>query len=103
MGVGWIDVLQAGPHTAEGVGIGTDLATLQATYPNLVAGTPGAVSNVWWLEDDKGILAFETQGDEHGLQPAGTAEKVVLMRALTSTGDPDFTAANTDQVAGGCF
>ncbi|GAA3219405.1 hypothetical protein ACFP63_15895 [Oerskovia jenensis] len=102
-GVGWIDVLMAGPRTAEGVGIGTDLATLQATYPNLVAGTPGPVSNVWWLKDDKGILSFETQGDKDGLQPAGTAEKVVHMSVLTSTADPDFARANTDQVAGGCF
>jgi hypothetical protein len=103
MGVGWIDVLQAGPATAEGVGIGTDLATLQATYPNLVAGTPGPVSNVWWLAGPAGYLVFETQGDDDGLQPAGTPERVILMRVLTPASDPDFATANSDWVAGGCL
>lgn len=103
MGVGWIDVLQAGPRTAEGVGIGTDLATLQATYPNLTAGTPGPVSNIWWISDASGHLVFETQGDKDGLQPAGTTEQVVLMRVLTPTADPDFATANTDWLAGGCM
>lgn len=102
-GVVWIDVLQAGPRTAEGVGIGTDLATLQATYPNLVAGTPGPVSNVWWLAGPDGYLVFETQGDKDGLQPAGTPEQVILMRVLSPTADPDFATANSDWVAGGCL
>lgn len=102
-GVVWIDVLQAGPRTAEGVGIGTDLATLQATYPNLVAGTPGPVSNVWWLAGPDGYLVFETQGDKDGLQLAGTAEQVILMRVLSPTADPDFATANSDWVAGGCL
>lgn len=102
-GVVWIDVLQAGPRTAEGIGIGTDLATLQATYPNLVAGTPGPVSNVWWLSGPDGSLVFETQGDEDGLQPAGTPEQVILMRVLSPTADPDFATANSDWVAGGCL
>ncbi|KZM36219.1 hypothetical protein OJAG_10990 [Oerskovia enterophila] len=102
-GVVWIDVLQAGPRTAEGVGIGTDLATLQATYPNLVAGTPGPVSNVWWLAGPDGYLVFETQGDKDGLQPAGTPEQVILMRVLSPSADPDFATANSDWVAGGCL
>lgn len=103
VGVSWIDVLKPGPHTAEGVGIGTDLTTLQATYPNLVAGTPGPVSNVWWLAGPDGYLVFETQGDDDGLQPAGTPEQVILMRVLTPASDPDFATANSDWVAGGCL
>ncbi|RXR25061.1 hypothetical protein EQW78_06285 [Oerskovia turbata] len=103
VGVSWIDVLKPGPRTAEGVGIGTELTTLQATYPSLVAGTPGPVSNVWWLSAPDGYLVFETQGDDDGLQPAGTPEQVILMRVLTPTADPDFATANSDWVAGGCL
>ncbi len=76
---------------------------MQATYPNLVAGTPGPVSNVWWLAGPDGYLVFETQGDKDGLQPAGTPEQVILMRVLSLTADPDFATANSDWVAGGCL
>lgn len=100
--IGWIDVHSPGPRTAEGVGLGTPLTDLQATYPGLSGPFDGPVSRVWWLEDAAGILVFETQGDADGLQPPGTPDQVILMRVLLPGADPQFATANSAFVAGGC-
>ncbi len=101
--IGWIDVRSPGPRTVEGVGVGTTLDALQAAYPALSGPFDGPVSRVWWVEDAAGILVFETQGDEDGLQPAGTPESVILLRVLLPGADPQFATANSDFVAGGCM
>ncbi len=101
--VAWIDVRSDAPRTAEGVGLGTTLADLEAAYPDLQGPFQGAVSQVWWVENGDGILAFETQGEASGLQPPGTPEQVILMRVLVAGSDPLFATANTDWMAGGCL
>ena len=98
-----IDVMGAGPRTAEGVGIGTTLAELQATYPDLRGPHDNTISQVWWLQDEHGTLVFETQGDADGLRPAGTQESVILVRVLAPGFDPAWGAANSGNVAGACF
>ena len=55
---------------------------------------------MWWLSGPTGTLVFETQGDEDGLQPAGTPERVILMRVLAAGVDPAFATANSGDVAG---
>ena len=52
---------------------------------------------------DADQLVFETQGDENGLQPAGTPESVILMRVHASGVDAAYPTANSDDVAGGCL
>ncbi len=98
-----IDVLGTTVRTAEGVGVGTPLSNLQATYPALEGPFDGPLSRVWWLTGDAGTLVFETQGDADGLQPAGTPESVILLRVLAAGIDPSFATANSDDIAGGCL
>jgi hypothetical protein len=101
--VGRIDVLSPTIRTAEGVGVGTTVEELQAAYPELAGPFQGPLSRVWWLTGPTGTLVLETQGDENGLQPAGTPESVILMRVLAAGVDPRFATANSDDVAGGCL
>lgn len=103
-GVHRIDVMGIGPHTTEGIRIGSTAQDLQATYAGVLHGPfDGPVSRVWWLQDDRGALVFETQGDADGLQPAGTPERVILIRVLAPAYPPDFATANSGDVAGACF
>lgn len=99
----WIDVVDPAVPTTEGIRVGSTLEELQAAYPELVAGTPGPVSEVWWVADDAGTLVFETQDDTTGLQPPGTPPTVILIRVLAADLDPDWPAANSGDVAGACF
>jgi hypothetical protein len=96
-----IDVMGTGPHTAEGVRIGTLLPALQAAYPGLVGPHAGPVSQVWWVTDDAGSMVFETQGGD--MIGAGAPEQVILIRVLATGVDPAFAAANSGNVAGACF
>lgn len=98
-----IDVATTELATPEGIRIGSTLAELQATYPDLVAGTPSGISKVWWIEGVNGYLVFETQDDSDGLQPPGTPETVILMRVIWNGTSPDFASANSGDVAGACF
>ena len=99
-GVYWIDVLDPAIPTAAGVRVGSTLAELQSAYPDLVAGTPGPTSQPWWVSDDAGTLVFEVSDAE---QPPGTTPGVVIIHVQGPRTDPDWTAANTDLVAGGCL
>ncbi|MFW7415542.1 hypothetical protein [Demequina sp. SO4-18] len=98
-----IDIFAVDIATDEGISIGSTLEELEDAHPDLVSGDAGAVSEVWWIEGDEGYLVFETQGEESGLQPEGTPPTVILMRVLDDGSDPDFGAANSDNVAGGCL
>ena len=91
-GVYWIDVIDPAIQTAASIRVGSTLAELQAAYPDLVAGTPGPVSQPWWVSDDVGTLAFEVQ-DGH----------VVIIHVQGRGTNPDWTSANSDLVAGGCL
>lgn len=102
-GVRRIDVMGAAPRTPTGLGIGSAVSELQAAHPELAGPFEGPVSRVWWIQDEAGTIAFETQGEAGGLRPAGTAESVILIRVLAPGVPPDFAAANTDDVAGGCL
>ncbi|WP_291379281.1 hypothetical protein [Demequina sp.] len=97
-----IDVFGLGLETTDGVGIGTPIDELRATYPNLAEGSSGGdFSTVWWLIGEEGNLVFETQ--EEGGNGTGGQEVVILMRIIEASYDPDFSAAGTDDIAGGCL
>jgi ABC-type Fe3+-hydroxamate transport system substrate-binding protein len=100
--VSWIDVISPDIPTTTGIHIGSTLEQLRAAYPDLVKGTEGPTSQVWWVADAAGTLVFETQDDSQGLQPAGTPPTVILVRVLAAGIDPDFTTANSGNVAGAC-
>ncbi len=91
------------PATAEGIRIGSTLEELQDAYPDLSGPYEGPVSQVWWIQDESGSVAFETQGDADGLRPAGTEEGVILIRILAPDWPPTFATANSGDVAGACF
>jgi hypothetical protein len=97
-----LDVIWADIPTTTGIHIGSTLDQLRASYPDLVKGTDGPTSQVWWVADAAGTLVFETQDDGQGLQPAGTPPTVILVRVLAPGIDPDFTTANSGNVAGAC-
>ncbi len=98
-----IDVFSRDLATPEGISIGSTLAELQATYPDLVAGSSGEISEVWWIEGDLGYVVFETQDNSDGLLPGVTEPEVILMRVIMADADPDFAAANSGDVAGACW
>ena len=100
--VEWIDVVSPTLATESGIHVGSTAADLLAAYPDLVEGTAGPVSRVWWVTDDAGTLVFETQDDRDGLQPTGTPETVILMRVLAPGIDPDFATANSGWTADAC-
>jgi len=101
-GVHRIDVMATSPHTPEGITVTSTLEDLQGAYPQLQGPFAGPVSRVWWISDRSGSLVFETQDDADGLLPAGTPEMVVLIRVLAPGVAPEFAAANSGNVAGGC-
>lgn len=94
-GIVWIDVLGVGPHTEEGIRVGSTLTELQTAYPELQGPFDGLSSQAWWIENGNGLLQFETSA-ETGV------DTVVIMRALALGGTPDFTAYQTGMVADGC-
>ena len=101
-GVGWIDILGSSPHTADGLGVGSLLEDLQAAYPALQGPFDGPISRVWWVEDEHGILAFETELDGELGDASTGPERIELMRVLLPGTDPRFATAHSDWVAGGC-
>jgi hypothetical protein len=104
-GVHRIDVMGTSPHTVEGIRIriGSTLAELRAAHPDLQGPSAGPVSQVWWVQDAAGSIAFETQGDMDGMRPPGTEDGVIPIRVLAPGVSPDFVAANNGNVAGACF
>lgn len=103
IGVHRIDIMGVSPATAEGIRVGSSLEELRAAYPSLEGPFAGPGSQVWVLRGPTGAIAFETQGDADGLRPAGTEEGVILIRVLSPGYPPEFAAANSDNVAGGCL
>ncbi|PVU82829.1 hypothetical protein DDP54_07215 [Cellulomonas sp. WB94] len=97
-----IDVIGSDIPTTAGIHIGSTLEQLRGAHPGLVEGTAGPTSQVWWVTDAAGALVFETQDDSQGIQPAGTPPTVILIRVLAAGVDPDFTTANSGNVAGSC-
>lgn len=96
-----IDVMGTGPHTEEGVRIGTSLVDLQAAYPDLSGPFAGPGSQVWWVQDAAGTMVFETQGGD--MVAPGAPEQVILIRVLAPRQDPAFATANSGNVGDPCF
>lgn len=110
-GVTAIRIWGVGPHTAQGIRVGSALVELQAAYPELegpYADESGDVSpgepawHTWWVADDTGSIVFETQDDAGGLLPPGTEESVVLIHVLDPRIGTAITTANGGLRAGDC-
>ena len=97
-----IDVLGATIRTAEGVGVGTTLADLQADVP----GARGTVRRPGLA----GVVAVRPDRDARLRDPGRRGrpaarrhtESVILMRVLAAGVDPAFATANSGDVAGAC-
>ena len=97
-----VDVMGSGPHTDSGVRVTSPLTDLQAAYPGLQGPYDNnGLSKVWWVQDERGSMVFETQTEEW-LSP-GVPEQVILIRVLAPGIDPGWGAANSGNVAGACF
>jgi len=96
-----IDIASPAISTPEGVHIGTPLPELLAAYPFIIMGTPGFATDVYWIVDVHGIVVFET-GVGTPMGGAGP-EQVWYIRILGPEWDPDWTVAQSGNVANACF
>lgn len=97
-----IDVWDPLISTPEGVHIGTTVADLQATYPDLVTGTAGwDAIHVYWITDADGYVVFET--DVNLADGTVGPDQVRFIRILAPGMDPDWTVSQSDNIAGGCL
>lgn len=87
-----IDVQVAGPHTAEGIEVGSTLAQLQAAYPGLdkvrSAVDTGVPIDAWGLRDGETALVFEVSANADTPEPYWQSDEldrvvaVVLVRGV---------------------
>lgn len=98
-----IDIFGTDIATDSGISIGSTLDEVEQAYPELEHGESTGISSVHWVEGERGYLVFETQGESNDLAEEGEPDTVILIRVLDASLDPDFTAASTDNVAGGCI
>lgn len=95
-----IDIRSPLLHTAEGIGIGSTLAELQAAYPGIVDMSDQDWSGVWVLQDAAGTLVFETA--PAGYEPRFTEETVVSIRITPAGQDFPKHTLSTGDVAASC-
>ncbi len=81
-----IRVTGAGPHLAEGIGVGSSLDELQKARPDArLIGTSSGDSDLWQISDAAGIVVIEVATDETYFgQPDGT----ILAMSILAAGDP---------------
>jgi hypothetical protein len=95
-----IDVSDTSLATPEGIHLGSTLAQVQAAYPDLVTGSAGGTSAVYWIKGASEYVVFEAQDDADGFQPAGTPMTVIQMRVIDASSDPGFAIVNSGNTGG---
>jgi hypothetical protein len=97
-----IDVTTTELATPEGIRIGSLFADVAGAYPSLAMGAAGRDNiHVYWISDAAGTVVFET--DTYFSDGTTGPEHVAFIRVISAGIDPDWTVAQSDNIAGGCL
>ena len=100
-----IDVRDPEITTAEGIGIGSTEASLQAEYGDRLSTVySGSWSDVYALSGTRGTLVFEVAKSRSAdaYWPEDKVDRIVAMRIIAAGSDTAFATAATDNQAGTC-